>query len=128
MEIEASPRDGRDQADPKEEDTFEFRLFSRPEAGFQSSTKELTQASRIVLRSPSPVIGEQGFVQPWRPDSYYFTTELTAEERSRYESAALSGEAIYAEQLRRWVWVSTSHCIDMRLMRYSRDMNYLGKL
>ncbi|MCJ1400561.1 hypothetical protein MMC11_003767 [Xylographa trunciseda] len=91
-----------DQVDSKEEDAFEFRLFSKPSVGQSSSTEAPAQASRIVLRSPSPVVGEPGFVQPRRPDSYYFTTKATVEKKSAYESVAFSGEAIRAEQLRRW--------------------------
>ncbi|MCJ1380126.1 hypothetical protein MMC17_003229 [Xylographa soralifera] len=91
-----------DQTDAEEEDAYEFRLFARPAIDALSSNGEPTKASRIVLRSPSPTVGQPGFVQPRRPDSYYFTTKATAEEESRYESAALSGEAVRAEQLRRW--------------------------
>ncbi|MCJ1420949.1 hypothetical protein MMC32_007309 [Xylographa parallela] len=102
VEIEPPHRDTPDRASPEEEEeAYEFRLFARPVIEFFSVEGEPTKASRIILRSPSPVIGEPGFVQPRRPDSYYFTNKATVEEESRYESAALSGEAVRAEQSRR---------------------------
>ncbi|MCJ1430866.1 hypothetical protein MMC27_000216 [Xylographa pallens] len=105
VEIEASCRDTLDQANPKEEEeeeAYEFRLFARPAIESFSTKGEPTKASQIILRSPSPVIGRPEFLQPRRPDSYYFTNQATVEEESRYASAALSGETIRAEQLRCW--------------------------
>ncbi|MCJ1395646.1 hypothetical protein MMC18_008851 [Xylographa bjoerkii] len=102
VEREVFHTDALDHAEPKEDDGFEFRLFSKPATGLSSGTEVPTQASRIVLRSPSPINVEPGFVQPRRPDSYYFATETTTEEASHYQSAAFSGEAVRAEQLRRW--------------------------
>ncbi|MCJ1282408.1 hypothetical protein MMC26_001731 [Xylographa opegraphella] len=103
-EPEASRGSALDQtdADEREDDGYEFRLFAQSTIGTLSSKAEPTKPSRIVLRSPSPEVGQPGFIQPRRPDSYYFTTKATVEEESRYESAAVSGEAVQAEQLRRW--------------------------
>ena len=100
---DASHGHGLDQVDLEEQDAYEFRLFAKPAAGPHSGDIVPTKATRIVLRSPSPVIDSPGFIQPRRPDSYYFTTEATAENKSRYDIAALSGEAVRAGQLRRWV-------------------------
>ena len=103
VEIEASRDHGLNQADADEEDAYEYRLFAGPAIDSPSKNGVPTKASRIILNSPSPVVGQSGFVQPRRPDSYYFTSKATVEEESRYESAALSGEAVRAERLHRWV-------------------------
>jgi len=100
--VEVLRNDVFDEADSKEEETFEFRLFAKAAVGQSLSTEVPAQASRIVLRSPSPAVGDPGFIQPRRADSYYFTARATGEEASAYESVAVSGEAVRAEQLRRW--------------------------
>ncbi|MCJ1243566.1 hypothetical protein MMC30_000763 [Trapelia coarctata] len=82
----------------RDEEAFEFRLFSKPGSGDQAPVKP----SRILIRSPSPVIGEPGFLQPRRSDKYYFATTPTCEQRACFEAAAISADAIVAEQAHKW--------------------------
>lgn len=88
---------------PDDDEAFEFRLFSRPVSKPNSSEQACEKPSRILIRSPSPVTGEPGFVQPRRPEKFYFATPPTVEQRARLEAAAVSADAIIAEQAHKWV-------------------------
>ena len=89
----------RSEPAPEPED-YEFRLFSKPAPGFTNSDDAPT---RIKIKSPTPTSGEPGFIQPRRPDSYYFRDYLDDEEATRFRAAAVSGEDVLAEVPRRWV-------------------------
>ena len=67
-------------------DALDFRLFTRS-AHYTSS--------QVVLRSPTPQLGDPGFVTE-RPRNYYFANQLDHEKAKEYEQAAISGEAVIA--------------------------------
>lgn len=81
---------------------FEFRLFSKPAVKASTATDGIDTATRITIRSPSPIIGESGFIQPRRPESYYFKYILSEEEKQRLLASAVSGQDIVAESQRSW--------------------------
>ena len=78
------------KAEENNEDEYEFRLFAKP----STKSTESTTATRIVIRSPTPVHGEPGFVKPRRPDTYYFAGYAHGELMEHYRSAAVTGEHI----------------------------------
>jgi len=91
------------QVREEEDEAFEFRLFSKPAPEPDSGEQAPEKLSRILIRSPSPVTGEPGFVQPRRSDEYYFATTPTREQRACFEAAAISADALIAEQAYKWV-------------------------
>jgi len=100
--IDPTPAVGDFRA-PDNNEAFEFHLFSNPVSKPNSSEQAPEKASRILIRSPSPVSGEPGFVQPRRPDRFYFATPPTVEQRARLEATAISADVIIAEQAHKWV-------------------------
>ena len=89
--------------DKENEDCFEFRLFSRPTWNPVPSNETAVAPVRIDIRSPSPDIREIGFLEPRRPDDYYFTNGSSEQERKQYQSVAVSGEDILRQTEARWV-------------------------
>ena len=88
--LSAAGNDGADQP----EEGYEFRLFSRPSSK-PLDTKALAGShQRIVLRSPSPINDEPGFLKPRRSEQYYYTGVSTAEKLEHYRMAAVTWEEI----------------------------------
>ena len=75
-------------------DTYSFRLFTTPSAA----------ATKVVVRSPTPIDRESGFVNPCRRDSYYFAGRAGKELEERYQNTAIAGERIIEESKSRWVF------------------------
>ncbi|KAI9778332.1 MAG: hypothetical protein M1839_008119 [Geoglossum umbratile] len=69
------------------EEEFEFRLFSSTGAS-NSKASSRPSVHKVVLRSPSPVNTEPGFVTK-RPESYYFAR--TAERGEEFKSIVVEG-------------------------------------
>ncbi|KAL9115275.1 MAG: hypothetical protein Q9187_007348 [Circinaria calcarea] len=81
---------------------FAFRLFSRSASKPSGSANNGNTPSRIDIRSPSPPVGEPGFIHPRRPDSYYFTGEADRVTMERFHASAVCGQDVLAELQRRW--------------------------
>ena len=73
---------------------FEFRLFS-------STCIADSKPPKIVLRSPSPINAEPGFLVPRRPESYYFAR--TAEREKEFKSIVVEGTELLGRAAIRWV-------------------------
>lgn len=69
------------------DDVFQFRLFSK-------KPSLVSEAQRIVLRSPTPTNQNPRFLVQSRPDSYYFTNAPSIEEIQQYQQTAVTGEDI----------------------------------
>ena len=89
------------EADKKDENGLEFRLYTKSPG--VSTTH--TAATRVVLRSPTPVGGEPGFVVPRRQDTYYFTGSTNTDLMEEYRSAAVTSESILEGLKAQWVYL-----------------------
>ena len=87
----------------EEEEAFDFRLFSTSARKPSDSTGAQDTPRKIVIKSPSPVIGESGFTRAPRPESYYFAGASTLERRQQFEQVALSGQEVLKGQDFRYV-------------------------
>ena len=85
---------------------YDFRLFAKP-IGKEESRGVRSDIARIALRTPSPLNGEPGFINPHRPEGYYFTKHPNAEEVQRFHQAAISGEDILEGLRTGWVMPHT---------------------
>ena len=102
-QVDLPHEDAKTQED---EEAFEFPLFSKS----KSDPSATNVHSRVVIRSPTPISSEPGFVQPKRPDSYYFTFGPSREQRKQYDLVAVNGEDVLRERNVRWVLsLATSH-------------------
>ena len=88
------------EADKEDENGLEFRLFTKP----PGVSAKHTAATRVVVRSPTPVGGEPGFVIPRRQDTYYFTGSTNTELMEQYRSAAVTSEGILEGLKAQWVY------------------------
>ncbi|KAI9816783.1 MAG: hypothetical protein M1827_001428 [Pycnora praestabilis] len=83
---------------------FDFRLFSkRPTDALVGAGGFSSTPPKIILRSPSPVLGSPSFVNAERPDGYYFAAKASAAARRDFENAALRGEDVVRMGRTRWV-------------------------
>ena len=87
----------------KDEEEYDFRLFTRPSASGPASAGASNVLQRIALRSPSPTSGGSAFVDGRRPDSYYFAGDTGGELAAQYAQAAVSGQDIMQGLKMRWV-------------------------
>lgn len=87
----------------EEVETFDFRLFSKPTLKPSGSAGTGNTPSKINIRSPSPPVGEPGFVRPHRLSSYYFTGEADSVKKKQFRASAISGRDVIDELRRRWV-------------------------
>ncbi|KAF2157008.1 hypothetical protein K461DRAFT_9200 [Myriangium duriaei CBS 260.36] len=85
---DSAPAEPSQPDNSNDEDEVAFNLFARP-AGNNAAP-----ATKIQLRSPSPVEGEGGVLRLGRPDAYYFRGALTEELRAEYDDAAMYGEEV----------------------------------
>lgn len=84
-----------------EDNGYEFRLFTElPQHG-----ERLMPAARVIVRSPTPVGGQPGFVRPRKPDAYYFTGYTDERLLEQYRSAIVTGEDIISGLDIRWVYL-----------------------
>jgi Fungal protein of unknown function (DUF2011) len=117
------------QQQEEEEAIFEFRLFatpSQPQPRSRSATHPTTAENpahgpgvqgiaRVNIRSPTPPpLSTGGFVVPFRPDAYYFTSTERAREqeerRSAYAAVAVSGsEVVNHAGVMAWVCFLSPH-------------------
>jgi hypothetical protein len=81
------------QSDDINDETLEFRLFSgvseKPSGSAASAS-----IRKVLLKSPSPVSAEGGFVVPHRPLRYYIAANATADAKEGFLNAAISGEDV----------------------------------
>lgn len=83
---------GGGQAEDTHEEEFEFRLFSTAAGAASAPAKVVLSASD----DEDAARGDGAFVQPVRPQSYYFAGEATPEQQERYRWAAVTAEDIAA--------------------------------
>ena len=88
-------------------ESYDFPLFSKSALKTSGSTATGNTISRIDIRSPSPVVGEPGFVHPHRLYSYYFTGEADSDKKERFNASAISGQDVLDKIRRRWVQLFT---------------------
>lgn len=106
--IEQQPEQVSDAADRPQaideanDESYEFPLFSQKPRG---------STAKILLKSPSPEIKDPGFVQPARPQDYYFTAAESRHCQGRFGDVAVEGHDVVRESLVKWV-------------RYTRAMLY----
>ena len=86
----------------EEEEAYEFRLFSAPTSKPSDPQRPHNAPQRIVLRSPTPPSGDPGFINPRRPDTYYFTGPNSPEKSEQYRTAAITAEEIFKGLAVRW--------------------------
>ena len=92
------------EADKEDESGLEFRLFTKSPGVATTHTA----ATRVVVKSPTPVGGEPGFVIPRRRDSYYFTGSTSTELMEEYRSAAVTSQGILEGLKAQWVYLGFS--------------------
>ena len=87
------------------EESYNFRLFAKNVQSAQPVPSQNPSESlqKIVLRSPSPANSEPGFVNPRRPEEYYFTGVLNVEQAECFRQSAVSGEHILEGLGKSWV-------------------------
>lgn len=90
-----------DAVDDEQVEDYEFRLFSGSNSKEAATSNGAVQ--RIAIRSPTPTSGDPGFVNPRRPDNYYFTGPLDSERAEQIAAAAISGEEIFQGLKLKWV-------------------------
>lgn len=74
------------------DDGFEFRLFATSKG---SKCPSDLKTGRIILEEDDEsVVGNGGFIIPWRDPRYYFTGEVTELQKQQYGTAAVSGEDV----------------------------------
>lgn len=73
-----------DETHDDDGDDLDFQLFA-------TSKTTAAPANRIRLRSPTPTVGEPGFVQANRDSSYYFAPTLSSKDKDNLQYSALSG-------------------------------------
>ncbi|KAL9029432.1 MAG: hypothetical protein Q9196_002326 [Gyalolechia fulgens] len=81
-----------------DEEAYHFRLFSARPGRRQGSGDE---PPKVCIRSPEPVTRDPGFVQPRRPDGYYFSRHGEA-GREQYKAVAIEGERVLEEARVKW--------------------------
>ncbi|KAI9763164.1 MAG: hypothetical protein M1840_000876 [Geoglossum simile] len=81
------------------EEEFEFRLFSSPNVPYSKASSQ-PPIHKVVLRSPSSVHAEPGFVVSERPKSYYFAN--TTEREKEIKSIAVEGTDLLDRASVRW--------------------------
>ncbi|KAK3111510.1 hypothetical protein LTR53_013163 [Teratosphaeriaceae sp. CCFEE 6253] len=79
------------------DDGLEFRMFATTRKGEGEAS-----ASRVRLRSPTPLNTTPGFVDSNRDRSYYLVGTRTAVESARYEHAAVSGAEVLDHSRTPW--------------------------
>ncbi|MCJ1253457.1 hypothetical protein MMC24_001269 [Lignoscripta atroalba] len=97
LDTQTVPNDGGEDAD-----IFEFRLFSKSTSKPLHTNERAGVPLRVNIRSPSPCVGEPGFLRPRRSDTYYFKGDPSVEEKEQYRSAAVSGDEITRQISVRW--------------------------
>ncbi|KAH7318634.1 hypothetical protein B0I35DRAFT_432564, partial [Stachybotrys elegans] len=100
-------RDEVEMADESEEEAYEFRLF------------DAAPVTKVVLESDELPKGEGGLVRPGRPLSYYMVTGTSAEQKEKYQIAAVTGDDVLARsQGRFWScefpWRVTTICVNKK--------------
>lgn len=112
-DVVAAPAPASPTQDAKDQDEhgYEFRLFSKPRGRVSVSERSQDGPQRIVLRSPSPVNPEPGFLRPRRPEAYYFTGSTNDERLKEYRMAAVGGEEILKGLDVRWVRIVVIYLI-----------------
>ncbi|KAI4238789.1 MAG: hypothetical protein L6R40_005644 [Gallowayella cf. fulva] len=97
--IEQQPEQVSDAADRPQaideanDESYEFPLFSQKPRG---------STAKILLKSPSPEIKDPGFVQPARPQDYYFTAAESRHCQGRFGDVAVEGHDVVRESLVKW--------------------------
>jgi hypothetical protein len=94
----AQETESKEQVKEDLEVGVEFRLFSKPSHAKDNTTGATT---RIRLSSPGAIEGEPGLLLH-RPQSYYFTGQLSREEKARLSTAAISGDQVIQFSKRTW--------------------------
>lgn len=95
----------------EDEEIYEFRLFDKPSRP-EVSREPKHSLQKIALRSPTPPSGEPGFINPQRPDGYYFAGAPSPELLEQYRATAISGAEILEGMEMKWVWLSFSLMIE----------------
>lgn len=86
------------ETEAQDGDAYEFRLFAKP----LDPTKPTTN-TRIVVKSPTPIQGDPGFVRSRRLDAYYFTGNTGEALMEQYRNAAVTVQHITKGVAVRWV-------------------------
>ena len=86
-------------ASEDDESGYEFRLFTKS----PGESAKSTTATRVIVRSPTPIDGQPGFTRPRRPDSYYFTGSIDDKLIKQYRNSAVTGEDIVKGLSDQWV-------------------------
>ncbi|KAL8735884.1 MAG: hypothetical protein Q9181_002633 [Wetmoreana brouardii] len=92
--------------DEPDDGAYEFKLFA---SKHKQDPGSISQPTKIVLESPSPGLGEPGFVRSRRPEAYYFTGFRTKEQLGLYGEAAVEGEDVLKESRSRWACTKCNH-------------------
>ena len=85
--------EGNEFPDAEADEELDFRLFAAPKTGSQAA---IDPGQKIRLRSPSIDPANAGFVQPRRPESYYFAAPPTGKQERELEAVALTGNEMVA--------------------------------
>ncbi|KAK8226965.1 hypothetical protein HDK77DRAFT_121080 [Phyllosticta capitalensis] len=95
-------RDADDAASEDEE--LEFRLFAAParNAATDGAAAAAAAPQKIRIKSPELENGDGGFVNPERPNSYYFYGQPNEELRRQLETAAVTGDQVMSWALQKW--------------------------
>ncbi|KAK8160354.1 hypothetical protein IWX90DRAFT_389161 [Phyllosticta citrichinensis] len=81
-----------------EDEELEFRLFAAPAKRGDAGPAP----QKIRLKSPDLENAEGGFVNPKRPDSYYFADVPSDELRRQLESVAVTGDQVTRWAQQKW--------------------------
>ena len=108
-DLETAPLENPEADGCREDNAFEFRLFSRSSQARDSETVR-GAPQRIQLRSPTPECGDPGFLVSRRPASYYFSGHSSEQHIHEYAQAAISGKDIL--NLSKMKWVRTIDCYE----------------
>ncbi|KAK7539939.1 uncharacterized protein J3D65DRAFT_550110 [Phyllosticta citribraziliensis] len=97
-----------------EDEELEFRLFAAPARGGDGPAPQ-----KIRLKSPDLENAEGGFVNPKRPDSYYFAGVPSDELQRQHESVAVTGDQVTRWAQQKWPgcalpWKVTSISLDKK--------------
>ena len=80
---------------------YDFHLFSAKQT--HASVQRMNAPSKVELRSPEPSNGEPSFLLPRRPDSYYFSGEVSEKKAQEYQYAAITPEDMMKNAAIKWV-------------------------